>query len=244
MENSNVKSLRMQPIAMCLCVLTLTYLSVHIHLTRVLFSIYSMPWLKLFSTSISELYLLILFCRLVALLAAPSLDPCPLFSSFFFGCCCSLVGGPASRLPSSLDCSAVSSLLQYLGLLRDGPGGSDLTCFLSSCLFGCVVFVWQCGQLIGQCTGSTSIHFEATFVEDLINWICQYATGFPHDERPGESFEALDGKKTLFPSHCTLCQQRLWPCVGLCPLHHAARVVQVPDVPILRLAPRDHLCRR
>ena len=32
----------------------------------------------------------------------------------------------------------------------------------------------------------------------LVHRICKYATSYRHDERPGESYEALDGKKKSF----------------------------------------------
>ena len=37
--------------------------------------------------------------------------------------------------------------------------------------------------------------------------------------------------------HCSSWQQRLRPCVGLCPLHHVGGVIQVPLAPALRYSP-------
>ena len=52
----------------------------------------------------------------------------------------------------------------------------------------------------GLCTGPTSVLLLKPTMDDvfgLINWICQ--PSYRHDERPGESYEALDGKKISNP---------------------------------------------
>ena len=69
-------------------------------------------------------------------------------------------------------------------------------------------FLLASWQLIGLCYWSCfSSLLKATFVKRddvfaLVHRICKYATSYRHDERPGESYEALDGKKILSASDC------------------------------------------
>jgi len=87
------------------------------------------------------------------------------------------------------------------------------------CLFCvCVVFGWffvsslcfVCVFSVGIVTANRTLYWscfssllKATFVKKddvfaLVHRICKYATSYRHDERPGESYEALDGKKKSF----------------------------------------------